>query len=165
MFQHFLFFCRLRDAGLLTLSRLVEVGPIQLDRSLLTALVDRWRPETHTFHLPCGEMTPTLQDVAYLLGLPIVGEAVGPRVVPSSWKNDLEDQFSLVQRVEEAGPIMRHPRAASPSKTWLLQFAVRILFIFTFNFFNLYDSLSAGTLHLICLCSPPSWIRMSTRIV
>src|SRR6185436_17225365 len=54
LFRHFLFFCRLREAGLLTLSRLVEVGPIQLDRSLLTALVDRWRSETHTFHLPCG---------------------------------------------------------------------------------------------------------------
>ena len=98
MFQHFLFFCRLRDAGLLTLSRLVEVGPIQLDRSLLTALVDRWRPETHTFHLPCGEMTPTLQDVAYLLGLPIVGEAVGPRVVAASWKDELEARFALVDR-------------------------------------------------------------------
>ena len=45
LFRHFLFFCRLREAGLLTLSRLVEVGPIQLDRSLLTALVDRWRPD------------------------------------------------------------------------------------------------------------------------
>ena len=73
MFRQFCFFCRLREAGLLTLSRLVEVGPIQLDRSLMTALVNRWRPETHTFHLPCGEMTPTLQDVAYLLGLPILG--------------------------------------------------------------------------------------------
>jgi len=81
-------------------------------------------------------MAPTLQDVAYLLGLPIVGAAVGPRVVPSSWKNDLEDRFALVQRVKEAGPIMPHPRAAGPSKTWLLQFAVRILFIFTFNFFQ-----------------------------
>ena len=110
-------------------------------------------------------MAPTLQDVAYLLGLPIVGEVVGPCVVPSSWKNDLEDRFTLVQRVEEAGPIMPHPRAAGPSKTWLLQFAVHILFIFTFIFFNLYDSLSAGTLHLICLCSPPSWIRMPTRTV
>ena len=64
--------CRLRESGLLTLGRLVEGGLVQLDRSLLTALVDRLRPETHTFHLPCGEMTPTLQDVAYLLGLPIV---------------------------------------------------------------------------------------------
>src|SRR6185503_559309 len=98
-------YCRLREAGLLTLSRLVEVGPIQLDRSLLTVLVDRWRPETHTFHLPCGEMTPTLQDVAYLLGLPIVGEAVGPRVVAASWKDDLEARFALVDCVEEAGQI------------------------------------------------------------
>ena len=112
-----MFFCRLREAGLLTLSRFVEVGPIQLDRSLLMALLDRWRLETHTFHLPCGEMTPTLQDVAYLLGLPIVGEAVGPRVVAGSWKDDLEARFALVQRVEEAGPINPHTRAAGPSKT------------------------------------------------
>ena len=90
------------------------------------ALVDRWRLETHTFHLPCGEMTPTLQDVAYLLGLPIVGDAVGPRVVPASWKDDLEERFAPVQRVAAAGPINPHPRAVGPSKTWLLQFIVRI---------------------------------------
>ena len=56
-FDNFVY-CRLRESGLLTLGRLVEGGPVQLDRSPLTALVDRWRPETHTFHLPCGEMTP-----------------------------------------------------------------------------------------------------------
>ena len=39
------------------------------DNTALTALVDRWRPETHTFHLPCGELTVTLQDVAMILGL------------------------------------------------------------------------------------------------
>jgi hypothetical protein len=50
---------------------------MQLDRSLLAALADRWRPKTHTFHLPCREMAPTLQDVSYLLGLPIAGEAIG----------------------------------------------------------------------------------------
>jgi len=59
---------RLSEAGLLTIGRLAESGLAKLDRSLLTALVDRWRPETHTFHLPCGEMAPTLQDVAMLLG-------------------------------------------------------------------------------------------------
>ena len=160
----FIYF-RLREAGLLTLGRLVERGLVKLDRSLLTALIDRWRPETHTFHLPCGELAPTLQDVAYLLGLPIVGEAIGPRVVAALWKDDLEARFALVQHVDAASPINPHPRAAGPLKTWLLQFAVRILFIFTFNFFNLYDSLSAGTLHLICLCIPPSWIRMPTRTV
>ena len=99
-FDNFVYY-RLREFGLLTLALLVEGGPVQLDQSLLTALVDRWRPETHTFHLPCGEMTPTLQDVAYLLGLPIVGEVVGPRVVAASWKDDLEARFALVDRVKK----------------------------------------------------------------
>ena len=61
------------------------------------------------FHLPCGEMTHTLQDVAYLLGLPIVGEAVCPHVVAASWKDELEARFALVDSVEGAGPINPHP--------------------------------------------------------
>src|SRR6185369_678962 len=93
-FENFVY-CRLREAGLLTLGRLVEGGPIQLDRSLLMALVDRWRPETHTFHVPCGEVAPTPQAVAYPLGLPIVGAVVGPRVVAASCKHDLEARFAL----------------------------------------------------------------------
>ncbi|MFQ6651982.1 hypothetical protein Gotur_024071 [Gossypium turneri] len=43
---------------------------------ILSALVERWRPETHTFHLPCGECTVTLEDVALQLGLPIDGSPV-----------------------------------------------------------------------------------------
>ncbi|RYR60787.1 hypothetical protein Ahy_A04g017848 [Arachis hypogaea] len=46
------------------------------DGSLVSALIERWRPESHTFHLPCGEMTITLQDVAYQLGLRIDGDHV-----------------------------------------------------------------------------------------
>ena len=36
---------------------------------MITALVERWRPETHTFHLPWGECTITLEDVALHLGI------------------------------------------------------------------------------------------------
>src|SRR5438105_3140611 len=133
---HLLFCFTLRVASLLSLCRLVEGGPgadggakmrFQLDRSLLSALVDRWRPETHTFHLPCGEMAPTLQDVSYLLGLLLVGTAVGPRMVPPTWLDDLEARFADVDRMEVVGPLEPHPRGgrqAGPSKKWLLQFQV-----------------------------------------
>ena len=78
------------------MARLADSALVKLHRSLLSALVDRWRPETHTFHLPCGEMAPTLQNVAMLLGLPITGDAVGPRMVPSTWLEDLEQCFAGV---------------------------------------------------------------------
>ncbi|WVZ84615.1 hypothetical protein U9M48_031633 [Paspalum notatum var. saurae] len=123
---------RLWGAGLLTFCRLVEGGPIgrhgrgrprlMIDNSLITALVGRWRPETHTFHMPCGEMAPTLQDVSYLLGLPIAGTAVGPRVVPASWKDDLEIRFAGVDRLDDLGALEPHPNAWGPAKAWLLQF-------------------------------------------
>ncbi|KAG9444653.1 hypothetical protein H6P81_015993 [Aristolochia fimbriata] len=42
---------------------------LRQDKPLITALVERWRSETNTFHLANGEMTITLEDVAVLLGL------------------------------------------------------------------------------------------------
>ncbi|KAL0292108.1 UNVERIFIED_CONTAM: Serine/threonine-protein phosphatase 7 long form [Sesamum angustifolium] len=51
-------------------------GRIQYDCHLITALVERWRSETHTFHFRVGEATITLQDVQVIWGLPIYGEPV-----------------------------------------------------------------------------------------
>src|SRR5207253_9120392 len=94
-------FFRLCAAGLLSLCRLVEGGPgpdggaksrFQLDRSLLTALVERWRPETLTFHLPCGDGSDPARR-RLLAWVPLVGEAIGPRVVPRTWLDDLEARF------------------------------------------------------------------------
>ncbi|KAL9680949.1 hypothetical protein QQ045_012730 [Rhodiola kirilowii] len=48
----------------------------EVDWSFMTTLVERWRSETHTFHLRHGEMTITLEDVGVLTGLPIEGKAV-----------------------------------------------------------------------------------------
>ena len=61
---------------LLGLERLHMVPSIKLDHALITAFVKRWRPETHSFHLPHGEMTITLQDVEVIMGMPIEGEAM-----------------------------------------------------------------------------------------
>ncbi|KAG8496173.1 hypothetical protein CXB51_009158 [Gossypium anomalum] len=52
------------------------IRTFDLRYDLISALVERWRPETHTFHLPCGECTITLENVAVQLGLPIDGNAV-----------------------------------------------------------------------------------------
>ncbi|CAI0425451.1 unnamed protein product [Linum tenue] len=55
------------------------------DASLITALVERWRPETSTFHLPCGEVTITLEDVVTLSGLAIDGDAVVVDIPDEEW--------------------------------------------------------------------------------
>ena len=68
----------------------------QFDMSLLAALLDRWRPEMHTFHLPVGEMTPTLQDVAMLLDLLCAGRAMGAEDMGLLWRDDLLDRFDGV---------------------------------------------------------------------
>ncbi|XP_050260986.1 serine/threonine-protein phosphatase 7 long form homolog [Quercus robur] len=55
------------------LTGLFKVPDMEVDHALITALVERWRPETHTFHLPHGEMGITLQDMEVMLGLPVDG--------------------------------------------------------------------------------------------
>nr|XP_027192358.1 protein MAIN-LIKE 1-like [Cicer arietinum] len=49
-----------------------------IDNNLISAFVERWHSETSSFHMPFGEMTITLDDVANLLGLPIRGEFYSP---------------------------------------------------------------------------------------
>ena len=46
------------------------------DHALISAFVERWQPETNSFHMPWGEMTITLHDVNRILALPIDGEPV-----------------------------------------------------------------------------------------
>ncbi|MFQ6637294.1 hypothetical protein Gotur_013601 [Gossypium turneri] len=52
------------------------IRTFDLRYDLISALVERWCPETHTFHFSYGECTVTLEDVALQLGLSIDGSLV-----------------------------------------------------------------------------------------
>jgi Plant mobile domain len=77
------------------LDHLAKLGIIKIDRDLITAMVERWRRETHTFHLSVGEMTITLEDVSCLWGLPINGYPI-TSFVDDNWEEDVLHVFGHV---------------------------------------------------------------------
>jgi hypothetical protein len=72
------------------------------DASLIAAFMERWRPETHTFHFSVGEMILSLEDVAMLGGLPCAGQAMGPIDIPATWQADFLARFANVLRNDRA---------------------------------------------------------------
>ncbi|KAL4329958.1 hypothetical protein AHAS_Ahas13G0352100 [Arachis hypogaea] len=76
---------------------------------LLAALVERWRPETHSFVLSMGEVTVTLEDVANIFGLLIDGEPV------SEWTDSSSD-FLQRQSIAIFG---RELAVSSSSKSYI----------------------------------------------
>jgi hypothetical protein len=84
-----------RRAGFLLLARLINRGLPLMDAAALMTLMDRWRLETHMFHLPSGEITVTLQDIAMILGLPIDGTPVCGMVSSAGWRDSIGQAIDL----------------------------------------------------------------------
>jgi hypothetical protein len=78
--------------GLYPIVSILRDTTASINASLIVGLVERWCPETHTFHRPFGEMTVTLQDVSALWGLPIKGIPVGRVSDSRDFAHDI-DQF------------------------------------------------------------------------
>ena len=80
----------IRQTGLLPFISLVSRSTLKMDPCLITALVDRWCPETHSFHFHCGEMTVTLQDVSMILALPIKGAPICFSTDTKGWRDTMK---------------------------------------------------------------------------
>lgn len=65
-------------------AHVLQIGSLSADLELVVALLQRWTPETHIFHLPTGECPITLEDIRMLFSLHINSKAVnGPTQVAS----------------------------------------------------------------------------------
>ncbi|XP_028120908.1 protein MAIN-LIKE 2-like [Camellia sinensis] len=68
-----------RFKAIIEQSRLLQLARYTyrfVNKLLISSFVERWQPETNTFHMTVGEMTLTLDDVGIILSLPIVGRSV-----------------------------------------------------------------------------------------
>ncbi|KAH7864518.1 hypothetical protein Vadar_030474 [Vaccinium darrowii] len=72
----------------------MDIPFISLDLALMIALLERWRPETHIFHLGSSEWTVTLQDVDVLLRVPVDGLLVVGST-EQNWDNLCKDCWYL----------------------------------------------------------------------
>ncbi|KAI5005803.1 hypothetical protein ZWY2020_033046 [Hordeum vulgare] len=75
--------------GLLPFIQLVSRSTPNLNAAAITALIDRWRPETHSFHLRTGEMIVTLQDVSMITALPIEGKPLCMSTDFEGWRHQM----------------------------------------------------------------------------
>jgi len=88
-----------------------------MDGPLLSCFVDRWRPETHSFHLPSGEITVTLEDVAMILGLPLEGLPVTGIIQPEGWRDLVEQVIGIRPPEPEDGDPGK--RTSGVNSSWL----------------------------------------------
>ncbi|KAH1257709.1 Serine/threonine-protein phosphatase 7 long form [Glycine max] len=101
----------------------MRMGYLKINAALISAFIDRWRPETHTFHLRCGEATITLKDVSVLLGLrtngaPLIGST---NLV---WADLCEELLGVrPQEGKIEGSVIKFTRA------WILRFIGGVLFV------------------------------------
>uniref|UniRef100_A0ACD5UDW2 Uncharacterized protein n=1 Tax=Avena sativa TaxID=4498 RepID=A0ACD5UDW2_AVESA len=111
----------IQQLGLLPFIHMVTRSTPAFNPAAITALVDRWRPETHTFHLRTGETTITLQDMSMILALPIEGNPVCMSSDSDGWR---EEMVSLIgkdppEAINKKGGKLRV--AAGATFTWIIQ--------------------------------------------
>ncbi|KAH1213093.1 Serine/threonine-protein phosphatase 7 long form [Glycine max] len=101
----------------------MKISYLKINSSLITALIERWRPETHTCHMICGECTITLQDVSVLSGLRVDG---APLIGQTNldWAELCEELLGV--RPQE-GELQEHLQRFT--RAWILRFIGGVLVV------------------------------------
>ncbi|XP_028112686.1 protein MAIN-LIKE 1-like [Camellia sinensis] len=98
----------IKDSGLISL---VSCSYKFVNKVVVLAFVERWQPETNTFHLPFGEMSPTLDDVSVILGIPVIGKSVSCKKLSNvDAANLLVEAFGVT--IDEANVALKVARAS-----------------------------------------------------
>ncbi|KAK9282668.1 hypothetical protein L1049_010888 [Liquidambar formosana] len=87
-------------------------------KALVTAFVERWQLETNTFHMPFGEITITLDNVATILGIPVIGKVVSCPKLDDAVAQDLLVSTLGVED-SDASLALRDVRGQSVKLSWL----------------------------------------------
>ncbi|XP_050897035.1 protein MAIN-LIKE 1 [Lathyrus oleraceus] len=90
----------------------------KIDTNLVSAFVERWHLETSSFHMPFGEMSITLDDVACLLHLPIRGIFWSPQDVTEELAVELAVDYLGVSQ-SQAQSHVRSCRGSYYKLEWL----------------------------------------------
>ncbi|XBI09534.1 hypothetical protein VPH35_137055 [Triticum aestivum] len=115
----------IKQAGLLPWIQLVSRSTPNLNAPLVSALADRWRPETHSFHLRTGEMTVTLEDVSLITGLAIDGMPLCMSTDSDGWREQMIALIGMAPTEAEADveegeeKKKRERKAAGAAFTWI----------------------------------------------
>ncbi|KAL5165283.1 Serine/threonine-protein phosphatase 7 long form [Glycine soja] len=117
------------------------MGYLKINVTLISVLIERWRSETHTFHMRCGECMITLQDVSVLLGLHVDGSSlIGPTNL--DWADLCEKLLGVrPQEGELQGSVLAHhfsqlnnhdgnvQHLKRFTRAWILRFIGGVLFV------------------------------------
>lgn len=90
----------------------------KVNKVIVNGFLERWHPETNTFHLPFGEMTITLDDVSCITGLSITGKPIN-HYFPKDfdYKQFVSDCLGIES--SEVALEFEHCQGLRVSKSWL----------------------------------------------
>jgi len=100
------------------LSPLCDILYEYIDLGLVLGFMERWHPETNTFHLPIGEMTITLDDIWSLLHLSITGNFCSTKNLKYEYSVEILMTFLGVDRAM-ACEELNQSRGAQVRLSWL----------------------------------------------